>query len=104
MNAENVQRILKKYGISANLKLRIWGFKKWKFKKLLILSSSVYSSILERGDPLTEEEYLILLDFFWQLGNQARGTNVFLSDNLKLKIIRNRRKTISFSGIIIGAP
>jgi len=76
MNIDVAKRILRKYGLESDLGS----------------SYSAYRDIERIGDPLTDDEHLILFDTMWFLGNRKRGSNVSISTPLKLKLIRKRKR------------
>ncbi len=65
---------------------------------ILYNSQRVYEHILGIGDPLSEEEHIVLFDTFWDLGirdgirDKRISGAVTLPENLKRRIIRNRDK------------
>ncbi|MBI2507360.1 hypothetical protein HYV89_00215 [Candidatus Woesearchaeota archaeon] len=88
MNLNNALKILEKYRINKNL---LSG-------DILYSSQYVYENIRRMGDPLSEEEHIVLFDTFWNLGIRDRRINVTITlpEHLKIKIIRNRDKLMDF--------
>ncbi len=90
MDVAKAERILEKYGIKADLN------SPWE----------VYPAIKQKGDPLSFEEHVVLFDAFWELGNIKKKSNVYLSDELKLKFILGWKRLPNFwwiaGGVIQG--